>query len=40
MSIDETNAFGDGDTTDLFTEISRGIAKWFWFVKARTQAGK
>ena len=40
MSIDETNAFGDGDTADLFTEISRGIAKWFWFVEARTQASK
>ena len=38
MTIDETNALDDADTADLFTEISRGIDKWLWFVEAHTQA--
>jgi len=29
---------GDLDTADLFTEISRGIDKWLWFVEAHLQA--
>jgi len=28
------------DTADLFTEISRGIDKWLWFVEAHSQASK
>jgi starvation-inducible DNA-binding protein len=40
MSIDEANALGDADTVDLFTEVSRGIDKWLWFVEAHTQASK
>jgi len=40
MTIDETNALDDADTADLFTEISRGIDKWLWFVEAHTQASK
>jgi starvation-inducible DNA-binding protein len=40
MSIDETNALGDADTADLFTEVSRGIDKWLWFVEAHVQANK
>jgi starvation-inducible DNA-binding protein len=32
--IDDANEFGDLDTADLFTEISRGIDKWLWFVEA------
>jgi starvation-inducible DNA-binding protein len=40
ISIDETNALDDADTADLFTEISRGIDKWLWFVEAHTQATK
>jgi starvation-inducible DNA-binding protein len=28
----------DLDTADLFTEISRGIDKWLWFVEAHLQA--
>ncbi len=28
---------GDMDTADLFTEISRGIDKWTWFVEAHNQ---
>jgi len=40
MTIDETDKLGDADTADLFTEISRGIDKWLWFVEAHTQADK
>jgi starvation-inducible DNA-binding protein len=31
---------GDADTADLFTEISRGMDKLFWFVEAHSQASK
>ena len=40
VSIDEANALDDVDTADLFTEISRGIDKWLWFVEAHAQASK
>ena len=40
MTIDETDALDDADTADLFTEISRGIDKWLWFVEAHSQASK
>ena len=40
MTIDETGKLDDADTADLFTEISRGIDKWLWFVEAHTQADK
>jgi starvation-inducible DNA-binding protein len=40
MTIDETDALGDADTADMFTEISRGVDKWLWFVEAHTQAAK
>jgi starvation-inducible DNA-binding protein len=36
--IDQANELGDLDTADLFTEISRGIDKWLWFVEAQLQA--
>lgn len=39
-TIDEANALGDADTADLFTEISRGIDQWLWFVEAHSQAKK
>jgi starvation-inducible DNA-binding protein len=39
-TIDEANAFDDADTADLFTEVSRGIDKWLWFVEAHSQATK
>jgi starvation-inducible DNA-binding protein len=39
VTIDEASALADADTADLFTEISRGIDKWLWFVEAHTQAG-
>jgi starvation-inducible DNA-binding protein len=38
MTIDETQALDDADTADLFTEVSRAIDKWLWFVEAHTQA--
>src|SRR6266576_6429749 len=40
MMIDEADKLGDADTADVFTEISRGIDKWLWFVEAHTQALK
>jgi len=40
MTIDEADKLGDADTADLFTEISRGVDKWLWFVEAHTQAPK
>jgi starvation-inducible DNA-binding protein len=40
LTIDEANALDDADTADLFTEISRGIDKWLWFVEAHSQAAK
>jgi starvation-inducible DNA-binding protein len=40
MSIEETEALDDADTADIFTEVSRGIDKWLWFVEAHTQAEK
>jgi len=40
MAIDEANTLVDADTADLFTEVSRGIDKWLWFVEAHTQASK
>ena len=39
-TIDEANALDDADTADLFTEVSRGIDKWLWFVEAHSQAAK
>jgi len=39
-TIDEANALGDADTADIFTEVSRGIDKWLWFVEAHSQATK
>jgi starvation-inducible DNA-binding protein len=38
QAIQQTNELGDLDTVDLFTEVSRGIDKWLWFVEAHLQA--
>jgi starvation-inducible DNA-binding protein len=35
--IDTSDDLGDADTSDLLTEISRGIDKWLWFVEAHQQ---
>jgi starvation-inducible DNA-binding protein len=40
LSIDEADMLEDADTSDIFTEVSRGIDKWLWFVEAHTQASK
>ncbi len=39
-TIDEADELGDADTSDMFTEISRGVDKWLWFVEAHSQASK
>jgi starvation-inducible DNA-binding protein len=33
-AIAQTGDMGDADTADVFTEISRGVDKWLWFVEA------
>lgn len=40
LSIFESDELEDADTTDIFTEISRGVDKWLWFVEAHLQAVK
>src|ERR1700676_2376822 len=37
-AIGQANELNDLDTADLFTEVSRGIDKWLWFVEAHLQA--
>lgn len=39
-SINEADDLEDADTADIFTEVSRGIDKWLWFVEAHAQAVK
>ena len=39
-TISEADQLDDADTADLFTEVSRGIDKWLWFVEAHIQASK
>ncbi len=36
-AIEVTDGAGDKDTADLFTEISRGVDKWLWFVESHLQ---
>lgn len=37
-AIDTADEAEDKDTADVFTEISRGIDQWLWFVEAHSQA--
>ena len=37
-AVDTAMRFGDADTADLFTGISRGVDKLLWMVEAHTQA--
>jgi starvation-inducible DNA-binding protein len=39
-AINQATELEDADTADIFTEISRGIDKWLWFVEAHSQASK
>jgi len=39
-TIDQAEELDDADTADIFTEVSRGIDKWLWFVEAHSQATK
>ena len=32
--IDDANSAGDAATADLFTELTRGLDKWLWFIEA------
>ena len=38
QAIDHASKLEDADTADLFTEVSRGVDKWLWFVEAHLQA--
>ena len=38
QAIDASEELRDRDTADLFTEISRGVDKWLWFVESHLQA--
>jgi len=37
-AVEQSAHLGDADTTDVFTEISRGTDKWLWFVEAHLQS--
>jgi len=39
-TISEAEDLDDAVTADLFTEVSRGIDKWLWFVEAHAQNSK
>jgi starvation-inducible DNA-binding protein len=34
QAIAQTSEAGDADSSDVFTEISRGVDKWLWMVEA------
>jgi starvation-inducible DNA-binding protein len=38
--IGTSDSAGDKDTADLFTEISRGVDKWLWFVESHLQGDR
>lgn len=40
QTIEQADELDDADAADIFTEISRGVDKWLWFVEAHTQATK
>ncbi len=40
QAIQTSSELNDADTGDIFTEISRGVDKWLWFVEAHRQADR
>jgi len=36
-AIDTAEEFDDMDTVDLFSEVSRGMDKWLWFLETHVQ---
>jgi len=40
QGIATADQLDDADTADIFTEVSRGVDKWLWFVEAHIQAGQ
>jgi starvation-inducible DNA-binding protein len=36
-NIEEADDSGDAGTADVFTEVSRGLDKWLWFLEAHIQ---
>ncbi len=40
QNIDDTDEAGDAGTSDLFTEVSRGVDKQLWFLEAHVQEPK
>lgn len=39
-AVDALDELEDADSTDILTEVSRGIDKWLWFVEAHLQADR
>ncbi len=37
QAIVKSNELGDAVSTDIFTEIARGVDKWLWMVEAHSQ---
>jgi len=40
INLPEAPKIYEADTANLFTEISRGIDQWLWFIEAHSQAAK
>lgn len=40
QGIAAADKLDDADTADIFTEVSRGVDKWLWFVEAHAQAAQ
>jgi len=36
---EQASELKDADTTDIFTEIARGIDEWLWFVETSQHSG-